>query len=349
MAIRVIQWTTGNVGRRALRAIVRNPQLQLVGVYAHGSDKVGRDAGELSGLGDRLGVLATSDIEALIATGADACSYNPMWPDVGVLCRLLEAGINVCSTAAFITGRALPPADLERLREAALRGGSTLFGTGVNPGFADFFALVSTQICERVDSVSVTESVDSTGYASKDTEESVGYGMALDDPRLPAATREGTAVFEEAVALIADALGVELDEITFDVDYGAASEDRDLGYMRIPKGTVSSMDGRWRGRAFGRDVVVAHFQWLKGAPEDAPFKIRHGYYVEIVGEPSVRSQFQIRPGPGWDEPDYMGLGMIMTAMPAVNAIPAVVAAQPGIATYAMLPLVCARGLVSPSE
>jgi len=349
VAIRVIQWTTGNVGRRSVRAIVRHPHLELVGVYAHGAEKVGRDAGELSGLDRPVGVTATDDVDALLATGADACSYNPMWPDLDVLCRLLGAGINVCSTAGFITGRALPPADLERLRDAALRGRSTLFGTGVNPGFANFFALVSTQICDRVDSVSVTESVDSTGYASKDTEESVGYGMALDDPGLVAATRDGTAVFEEAVALIADALGVELDEITFDADYGAASEDRDLGYMRIPKGTVSSIDGRWRGRAFGRDVVVAHFQWLKGAPEDAPFKIRHGYYVEVDGEPSVRSQFQIRPGRGWDEPDYMGLGMIMTAMPAVNAIPAVVAAEPGIATYATLPLVCARGLVSASE
>ena len=161
-----------------------------------------------------------------------------------------------------------------------------------------------------------------------------------------AMTREGTRVFEDAVALIADALGVELDEITFDADYGAASEDRDLGYMQIPRGTVSSIDGRWRGRAFGRDVVVAHFQWLKGSPDDAPFTLRHGYHVEVDGEPSVRSQFQIRPGAGWDEPDYMGLGMIMTAMPSVNAIAAVVAAEPGIATHATLPLVCAHGLVA---
>jgi len=144
----------------------------------------------------------------------------------------------------------------------------------------------------------------------------------------------------------AGALGVEFDEVVFDVDYGAASTDRDLGYMRIAEGTVSSIDGRWRGRAFGRDVVVAHFQWVKGAREDASFAIRHGYYVEVDGEPSVRSQFQIRPGRGWAEPDYMGLGMIMTAMPAVNAIPAVVAAPPGIATHATLPLVCARGYVA---
>jgi len=346
MTIKVIQWTTGNVGRRALRAIVAHPDLELVGVYAHGSDKVGRDAGELCGLGHSVGVVATDDVAALLASGADACSYNPMWTDVDHLCRLLGAGINVCSTSSFITGRTMAASDLDRLRAAAMSGGATMFGTGVNPGFANLFALVSTQICDRVDAVRITESVDSTDYASKDTEESVGYGMALDDPALLGCTRDGSRVFEEAVALIGDALGVDFDEIVFDADYGAASEDRDLGYMRIAKGTVSSIDGRWRGRAFGRDVVVAHFQWLKGAREDAPFTLRHGYSVEVDGEPSVRSQFQIRPGRGWDEPDYMGLGMIMTAMPSVNAIAAVVAAEPGIATHATLPLVCAHGLVA---
>ena len=347
MAIRVIQWTTGNVGRRSLRAILRSPQLELVGVYAHAGDKVGRDAGELSGLGEVVGVAATHDVDALLAAGAQACSYNPMWPDVDDLCRLLAAGVNVCSTAGFITGRTMAPDQLARLRATAEAGNATLFGTGVNPGFANLFALLSTQICDRVDAVRITESVDSTDYASGETEASVGYGMALDDPGLPDRTRDGTQVFEEAVALIGDALGVEFDEIVFHADYGAASADRDLGYLRIPRGTVSSIDGRWTGRAFGRDVVVAHFQWIKGAREDAPFAIRHGYYVEVDGEPSVRSQFQIFPGPGWTEADYMGLGMIMTAMPAVNAIPAVVAAPAGIATHATLPLVCARGYVSP--
>ena len=99
MAIRVIQWTTGNVGRRSLRAILRNPQLELVGVYAHAGDKVGHDAGELSGLGEVVGVAATHDVDALLASGAQACSYNPLWPDVDDLCRLLGAGVNVCSTA----------------------------------------------------------------------------------------------------------------------------------------------------------------------------------------------------------------------------------------------------------
>src|ERR1700681_1699740 len=151
MPLEVIQWTTGNVGRRSLRAIISHPDLDLVGVYAHGPDKVGRDAAELCGLDGDLGVRATDVIDELIGLGADACSYNPMWPDLDHLCRLLEAGVHACSTAAFITGRNLAPGDRDRLEAAAERGGSTMFGTGVNPGFANLFALVSTQICDRVD------------------------------------------------------------------------------------------------------------------------------------------------------------------------------------------------------
>jgi hypothetical protein len=343
--IRVIQWTTGNVGRRALAAIIRHPDLDLVGVYAHGADKVGRDAAELCGLDEPTGVRATHDVDALLGAGAAACSYNPIWPNLDHLCRLLEAGINVSSTAAFITGLTMEPEARSRLASAAERGGASMFGTGANPGFANLFALVSTQICDRIDAVRVLESVDSTTYASKDTEESVGYGLSPDTPGLVELTKAGSRVFEEAVAMMGDALGVEFDEIVFDADYATASADRDLGYMVIKQGTVTGIDGRWRGRAFDRDVVVAHFQWLKGSAEDAPFSIRHGYFVEVDGEPSVRSRFQIRPGPGWSEPDPMGLGMIMTAMPAVNAIPAVVAAPPGIVTYAALPVVTALGYV----
>src|SRR3954467_9659218 len=90
--IRVIQWTTGNIGRRSLHAIIGRPDLELVGVYAHGADKVGRDAAELCGRTEPTGVLATNDIDALLALGADVCCYNPLWPSIDDLCRLLESG-----------------------------------------------------------------------------------------------------------------------------------------------------------------------------------------------------------------------------------------------------------------
>ncbi len=191
------------------------------------------------------------------------------------------------------------------------------------------------------------ESADASAYASKDTQESVGFAQPLDSPGLLEKTRAGSAVFEDAVALMADALGVELDEITFDAEYARATAENDLGFMVIPEGTVAGIDGRWRGRTGGRDVIVLNYQWTMGDHVDAPFTLRHGYFVEIDGEPTVRAQFRIFPPPDWSEPGYMGLGMIMTAMPAVNAIPAVVAAPPGIATHATLPLVTARGFAGP--
>jgi hypothetical protein len=344
--LRVIQWTTGNVGRRALRAILRNPELELVGVFAHSPDKVGVDAAELCGSDQPSGVTATDDLDALVGLAPDACSYNPLWPDLELLCRLLESGVNVCSTAAFITGRSLADGDLERLRDAAVRGGVTMFGTGVNPGFVNLFALVSAQICDRVDQIRVLESADASAYEAKETQESVGFAQPLDAPGLVERTRAGSEVFAEAVAMMADGLGVELDEITFDADYARATADNDLGFMTIPEGTVAGIDGRWRGRVAGRDLIVLNYQWIMGAHVDAPFTLRHGYFVEVDGEPGVRAQFQILPPPDWSEPGYMGLGMIMTAMPAVNAIPAVVAAPPGIATHLTLPLVTASGFVS---
>ncbi len=337
--MRVIQWTTGNVGRRSLRAIIGHPGMELVGVFAHSPEKVGLDAAALCGLDETIGVVATDNVDALLATGADACSYNPMWPDVDVLCRLLEAGINVSSTSAFITGRALGEGAVERLEAAALKGRATIFGSGINPGFANLFGLICTQVCDRVDQIRVTESVDSTDYDSGDTELSVGYTLPVDTPGLVDKTRQATQVFADAVAMMADGLGAQLDDIVFDADYAPATEDEDLGYMKIPKGGVAAVDGRWRGRIADRDLIILNFQWRKGRHVNPAFKVRHGYYVEIDGEPCVRSQLQILPGPDWDEPGFMGLGMIMTAMPAVNAIPAVMAAPPGIATHATLPLV----------
>src|SRR4051812_10756158 len=88
--LRVIQWTTGNIGTRSLHAVIDRPDLELVGVYAFSADKVGRDAAELAGSATPTGVLATDDVDALLALRPDACIYNPVWSSVDELCRLLE-------------------------------------------------------------------------------------------------------------------------------------------------------------------------------------------------------------------------------------------------------------------
>src|SRR5580692_5574511 len=119
---RVVQWTTGNVGKSSVRAIAANPMFDLVGCYAWSPDKVGRDVGELCGI-DPIGVAATNDVDALLALQPDCVVYNPMWPDAGELVRILEAGVNVVSTAAFINGRGMG-ADGDRIADACARGGS---------------------------------------------------------------------------------------------------------------------------------------------------------------------------------------------------------------------------------
>ncbi len=115
--------------------------------------------------------------------------------------------------------------------------------------------------------------------------------------------------------------------------------------MTIPEGTVAGITGTWFGAAADRHVIECSYRWKMGWAMEPDWPLRHGYFVEVDGEPKVRSRFQILPPDDWSEPGYMGLGMIMTAMPAVNAIAAVCAAAPGIATYRDLPLVTACGFV----
>ena len=188
-----------------MQAIVANSTLELVGCYAWSPEKVGRDVGELCGIAP-LGLTATDDVDALLALKPDCVVYNPMWHDTDELVRILSAGVNVVSTAAFITGHNLGP-DRERIAEACRRGGSTMFGTGVSPGFAELLAIVSATICDRVDKITVNEAADTTFYDSPATEIPVGFGKPIDPPDLPAMTAQGTAVFGEAVRLVADALG----------------------------------------------------------------------------------------------------------------------------------------------
>lgn len=132
---RVVQWTTGNVGKSSVAAIAANPAYELVGCFAWSPDKVGRDAGELAGTAPPLGIRATDSVDELLALKPDVVVYNPMWIDVGgELERILSAGVNVVSTACFITGGHNQGEGRDRLMAACIRGGSTMFGSGISPG-----------------------------------------------------------------------------------------------------------------------------------------------------------------------------------------------------------------------
>jgi hypothetical protein len=347
MAIRVVQWTTGNVGQRSVRSVVAHPDLELVGCYAWSPDKVGRDVGELCGI-DPIGVAATDDVDALLGLRPDCVVYNPMWPDVDELVRILEAGVDVVSTAAFINGRRLG-ADRDRLTDACERGGSTMFGTGISPGFVELIGIATAGICDRIDKITIDEASDTTLYDSPATELPCGFGRPIDDPELPGMAAAGTAVFGEAVAMVADALGIELDDIVCEAEYAKATEDVVMDSWTIPADHVAGVYASWQGRIGDRTVIELNVRWRKGQSLDPDWAIEEGHVILVEGRPTVQAKLSYLPPPDFEATtfaDFMVLGMIMTAMPAINAIPLVVAAPPGIVTYTDLPLPLPRGLVS---
>jgi hypothetical protein len=344
MTLRVVQWTTGNVGQRSVRGIVAHPDLELVGCYAWSADKVGQDVGALCGM-DPLGVVATDDVDALLATRPDCVVYNPMWPNVDELVRILEAGVNVVSTAAFVNGNGLG-ADRDRLTKACAQGGVSLFGTGISPGFVELLGIAAATISDRVDKVTINEGSDTTLYDSPDTERPCGFGRPIDDPNLQPMAAQGTAVFGEAVALVADALGIELDAIECVPEYAQTTEDVVMESWTIPAGHVAGVAASWQGKAGGKTVVELNVRWKKGQTLDPNWTVVEGHEVVVDGRPTVRIKVDYLPPPDFEATtfaDFMVLGMIMTAMPAVNAIPRVVAAPAGIVTYTDLPLVLPRG------
>jgi 2,4-diaminopentanoate dehydrogenase len=345
---RVVQWTTGNVGKSSVQAITANPTLELVGCYAWSQDKVGRDVGELCGI-EPVGVTATNDVDALLALKPDCVVYNPMWIDVDELVRILSAGVNVVSTAAFITGHNQGPGR-DRIAEACQRGGSTMFGSGISPGYINLLAILAASICDRVDKITVNEAADTTFYDSPATEKPVGFGQPIDHPDLAAMTAQGTGVFAEAVRMIGDALGVELDEVRCDAEHAQTTADLDLGSWTIPAGCVAGVYASWKGLVGDKTVVELNVRWRKGQTLEPDWKIdQDGWVIQVDGRPTVKNIVSFLPPADFQAEtlqDFMVLGHVMTAMPVINAIPAVVAASPGIATYTDLPLTLPRGVVA---
>ena len=343
--IRVVQWTTGNVGRQAVAAMMSRPDLQLVGVYAHDPQKVGRDAAELCGLGEPTGVTATGDAEQLLALKPDCVVYTPLHIDVAEVARILRAGVNVVTTSEFLTGTGIGADATASLEEAAQAGGATLFGTGINPGFAELLAGVAAGISRDVRGISITESVDVTLFANDPNFEAVGWGRPAGDPGHAEAVEVATIVFSDALDVLAALVGLPLDERRCTVEFAHATEDLDIPGMVIPEGHVAGIEVCWKGCAQGAERLSICQRWVIGDRVEPPWTVELGYVFEVAGDPNIRMKLDLWPDgdlAGMDVDDFRDLGMRITAVPAVNAIPGVCAAAPGIRTYADLPVVTAR-------
>ena len=354
MTYRVVQWSTGNVGRHAIAGIDARPDLELAGVWVSSPAKVGEDAGRLAGLGRDLGVTATGDADALLALRPDCVVYTSM-ADVRLmeaiddLCRILRAGVNVVSSSPvflqFPDG-VVPPEMSDPVREAAAEGGASIFVNGIDPGFAnDVLPLAVTGISERIDQVRCMEILN---YATYDQAtvlfDIMGFGGPMDETPMLLQPGVLTTAWGSVVRQIAAGLGVELDGIaewharlpapeTFAVDAGT-----------IEKGTAAALRFELRGMRGGEPVVVLeHVTRLRDdlAP-DWPQPAGNGCYrVEVRGEPNYTVDLRLLGTDG----DHNTAGLKATAMRLVNAVPVVVEAPPGLLTALDLPLIPGRGLL----
>ena len=131
--IRVVQWTTGNVGKQSVEAVMKRADLELVGTTPGPRTSRARTSVKLCGL-PPIGLTATHDVDALLALQPDCVIYNPMWFNVDEMVRILESGANIVATAAFINGQSYPDDGRQRILAACAKGGSSMFGSGVSPG-----------------------------------------------------------------------------------------------------------------------------------------------------------------------------------------------------------------------
>jgi len=176
----------------------------------------------------------------------DCVVYMPLRPDVEHLTRLLVAGINVATTAGFITGRACGEPARAALEEAARSGKASLFGSGINPGWAEYLATVASGPCREVHHLRITESFNIGLWASDANQDELGWGRPAGDHGHAETVRQATAVFADAVESMAHQLGLTLDDIRCEVPADLANfrlEDvsamgvhhRDAGGQRHPR------------------------------------------------------------------------------------------------------------------
>ena len=354
MAIPVVQLGTGNVGIHSLRALIANPEFELTGVWVSSDAKAGKDAAELAGLPDSTGVLASTDLDAVLATGPQCAVYNAMADNrlpeaLEDYRRVLAAGVNIVGSGPVFLQypwQVIPDELVKPLEDAAREGNSSLYVNGIDPGFAnDLLPLALAGTCQSIQQVRCMEIVD---YATYDSAvvmfDVMGFGKPLDE--IPMLLQPGvlSLAWGSVIRQLAAGLGISLDEVTEKYVREPAPEAFDIASGHIPKGSAAGVRFEVLGIVNGEPaVVLEHVTRLReDLCPDWPQPAQPGgsYRIEVTGEPSYAVDICLSSPNG----DHNHAGLVATAMRIVNAIPAVVAAPPGIVTTLDLPLITGKGL-----
>ncbi|MGV0836402.1 NAD(P)H-dependent amine dehydrogenase family protein [Mycolicibacterium thermoresistibile] len=353
MAIRVAHVGTGNVGRLALAGVLGAPELELVALGVATESKIGVDAGELAGLNRTTGVTATDDLDAVLGAAPDCVVYcamadNRMGQAMREVARILAAGIDVVGSAPVpmqYPWGVLPDKYITPLEDVARQANSSLFVTGVDPGFVnDLIPLAFTGTCQRIEQVRCMEIAD---YASYDGAtvlfDVMGFGSGPDEVPLQLQPGMLSVAWGSAIRQLAAGLGVEVDEITESYEREPAPEAFDIAAGHIPRGGQAALRFEICGMVDGHPaIVIEHITRLRDdlRPDwQRPAQPGGSYRVELTGEPS----YAIDICPSSRRGDHNHAAIVAAAGRIVNAVPAVVAAPPGIRTTLDLPLVTGHG------
>ncbi|MCU1352332.1 MAG: hypothetical protein JWM05_1541 [Acidimicrobiales bacterium] len=351
--MRTVVWGTGNVGRAAIRAVDAHPALRLEAVLVANPEKVGRDAGDLAGLGRPLGVAATSDVDRILASAPDAIVYaasGDVRPDDAVadVARALRAGAVVVTPSIYplYDHRSAPPEMQDVIGGAAKAGGGRLFVSGIDPGWGnDVLPILATGLAGTIDEIRCQEIFDYSTYDQPDSVRllvGMGEPMTYDPPMVMAGVP--TMVWGGQVRLIARALQVEVDEIRETLERRPLQSTVTNAMGEFAAGTQGALRFEVQGIVGGVPrIVIEHVTRIHPscAPDwPMPADGSDGAHkVVIEGRPRLEITVEAS-----DEGGSRAAGGNATAVGRlVNAIPWLAAAAPGLYDALDVPLVPAIG------
>ncbi|MEV6324046.1 dihydrodipicolinate reductase [Nocardia sp. NPDC051787] len=347
--ISTVVWGTGNVGRAAIRAVDAHPALRLTGVLVHNPDKIGRDAGELGGLGHVLGIAATCDVDGVLAAGPAAVVYaasGDIRPDDALadIVRAVRVGAVVVTPAlyALYDPRNAAPEVREPVLAAIAEGGGSLFVSGIDPGWGnDVLPLLVSGLGSTVDTIRCQEIFDYSTYDQPDSVRYlVGMGQPMDYQPPMLAPSVPTMVWGGQIRLMARALGVELDEIRETLDRRALEATVTTSSMgEFAAGTQGAVRFEVQGIVEGQPrLVVEHVTRIHpSCATDWPTPADGGagaHRVIIEGHPRIEVTVVAT-----DEDGNRSAGGNAAAVGRlVDAIDWLVAAEPGLYDALDIPL-----------
>jgi len=324
--VRIVQFGVGPIGASIVRLARQKESLEIVGAVDNDPAKAGRDLGEVVGAVDApWGIPISARPGAELEKPVDVVIHSTTSYLTGVMDELLgvlAAGCCIVSTCEELAYPYRKHPDLSaRLDAAAQDEGVALVGVGVNPGFVmDKLLLTLSTVSQRVDWVRALRIVDASKRRLP-LQKKIGAGMTLEEFR----TQVDAGVIKhhglpESIAMVADGLGFDLDDISETIEPVIARERIKTEFLEVAAGQVAGVHQIASGRAAGKEKILMELQMYVGAKEPADT-------VELRGEPNLLLTI-----PGGTHGD------IATAAVAINTIPQILAAPSGLKTVRDLPL-----------